>query len=46
MNRTIRLTIGFVPAVALWMIAFIGERLEVYAGRAFFRLRDWMDVPR
>lgn len=46
MSRAIRLAVGFVPIVTLWLIAALGERLEYHAGRGFFRLRDWMDCPR
>lgn len=46
MNRVARLTIGIVPAIALYLAAALGERLFAHADRGFLRLRDWMDCPR
>lgn len=46
MNRAIRLVVGLVPTVTLLVLAGLGERLMVHAGRSGMRLRDWMDCPR
>lgn len=46
MNRALRLTVGMPPLLLFYLTAAIGERLEAYAGRAFWRLRDWMDCSR
>jgi hypothetical protein len=42
--RVARLSVGFVPAVALYLVAGISEAATHYAGTAFLRLRDWMDA--
>ena len=46
MNRALRLTIGLLPILILYLAAAVGDRLATYADRAFWRLRDWMDCPR
>ena len=42
--RVARLSVGFVPAVALYLVAGVSEAATHYAGTAFLRLRDWMDA--
>jgi hypothetical protein len=44
MTRRLRLAVGFVPVVALYLAQALGERLMTYADVGFWRLRDWMDV--
>lgn len=46
MTRTLRLAVGMVPTLTLLVLAGLGERLMVHAGRSGMRLRDWMDCPR
>lgn len=44
MSRRARLTVGLVPTILLYLLAGVSERLFYGADRAFYRMRDWMDV--
>lgn len=43
MSRRLRLAVGIVPTVALFLAAALAERFMHGAGRLAFSLRDWMD---